>query len=75
MTAGLTITMTRTAPTVEEILSDFSQPTVPKVSGGPSYKTIYIIYKILQGNSASVKSNAGGGTHGHLALGQAIINR
>eukprot|EP00957_Ditylum_brightwellii_P095019 7236029-Ditylum_brightwellii.AAC.1 len=59
--------MERTAPSAEEIVSDFLQPTVPKVSGEPCYETIHIIHKILQENAALVNSNAVGGAHGHLA--------
>eukprot|EP00957_Ditylum_brightwellii_P195338 14883266-Ditylum_brightwellii.AAC.1 len=60
--------MVRTAPSVEEIVNDFPQPTVPNVSGEPIYETIHIIHKILQENAVLVNSNAGGGAHGHLAL-------
>eukprot|EP00957_Ditylum_brightwellii_P043909 3329945-Ditylum_brightwellii.AAC.1 len=60
--------MARTAPSTEETLADFLQPTLPKVSGEPTYETIHIIHKILQENAASINSNAGGGAHRHLAL-------
>eukprot|EP00957_Ditylum_brightwellii_P075488 5737579-Ditylum_brightwellii.AAC.1 len=60
--------MTRTTPTVEEIISDFPNPTVPKVTGEPTYEVVHTIHKILQENAASVHSNLGGGALGHLAL-------
>eukprot|EP00957_Ditylum_brightwellii_P093312 7105909-Ditylum_brightwellii.AAC.1 len=60
--------MARTAPTVEDILKDFLQPTIPRVNGEPSYETIHVVHKILQENAASVHNDKGGGVHGHLAL-------
>eukprot|EP00957_Ditylum_brightwellii_P052527 3983478-Ditylum_brightwellii.AAC.1 len=60
--------MMRTAHTAEEIVSDFPQPTVPMVSGEPSYETIHIIHNILQENAALVNNNAEGGAHGHLSF-------
>eukprot|EP00957_Ditylum_brightwellii_P003290 249675-Ditylum_brightwellii.AAC.1 len=60
--------MVRTAPTVEGILKDFPQPTIPRVNGEPSHETIYVAHKTLQENDASVHSNEGRGAHGHLAL-------
>eukprot|EP00957_Ditylum_brightwellii_P045873 3479864-Ditylum_brightwellii.AAC.1 len=60
--------MVRSLPSVEEILTDFPQPLVPKVSGEPSYEPIHLIHKILKENTASVHSNLEGDRHGHLAL-------
>eukprot|EP00957_Ditylum_brightwellii_P068451 5197096-Ditylum_brightwellii.AAC.1 len=60
--------MARTAPTVEEIISDFSHPMVPKVSGEPTYESIHRIHKLLQENAVSMQSDLGGEAHGHLAL-------
>eukprot|EP00957_Ditylum_brightwellii_P022875 1726638-Ditylum_brightwellii.AAC.1 len=60
--------MARKAPTVEEILNDFPHPTVPQVTGEPTYETIHRVHKILQESASSVHSNLGGGMHGHLAL-------
>eukprot|EP00957_Ditylum_brightwellii_P078280 5951935-Ditylum_brightwellii.AAC.1 len=60
--------MTRKAPTVEEIINDFPHPTVPRITGEPTYDTIHTVHKILQENAASTHSNKGGGAHGHLAL-------
>eukprot|EP00957_Ditylum_brightwellii_P000356 27398-Ditylum_brightwellii.AAC.1 len=60
--------MARMAPTVEKFLSDLPPPTVPKVTGEPTYKSIHTIHKILKEYAASVHINLGGGAHGHLAL-------
>eukprot|EP00957_Ditylum_brightwellii_P036603 2773455-Ditylum_brightwellii.AAC.1 len=60
--------MARTAPTAEEIMSDFPHPTVTRVTKEPMHGTLHTIHKLLQENAASVHSNASGGAHGHLAL-------
>eukprot|EP00957_Ditylum_brightwellii_P072114 5481668-Ditylum_brightwellii.AAC.1 len=60
--------MARKAPTVEEIINNFPHPTVPRITGEPTYNTIHTVHKILQENAASIHSNKGGGADGHLAL-------
>eukprot|EP00957_Ditylum_brightwellii_P095988 7313642-Ditylum_brightwellii.AAC.2 len=60
--------MVRTALTVEDTLTDFPQPTIPKVNGEPSYETIHVVHTILQENAIPVHSDKGEGAHGHLAL-------
>eukprot|EP00957_Ditylum_brightwellii_P038710 2925852-Ditylum_brightwellii.AAC.1 len=60
--------MARKAPTVEEIINDFPNPNVRRITGEPTYDMIHTVHKILQENAASVHSNKCGGVHGHLAL-------
>jgi hypothetical protein len=55
-------------PSVEDIRNSFPQPTVPTITGEPTYSDITRIHTILKSNAASISSNLGGGTHGLLGL-------
>ena len=46
----------------------FEFPTLDKIVGEPSYKTLKSLKKQLKANSISVVSDLGGGGFGHLGL-------
>ena len=54
--------------TVEDVLSAFPQPTLPKIQGRPDYESLVQLRKALRANAASIRSNLGGGAHGYAAL-------
>jgi hypothetical protein len=60
--------MSLTTSTPEEFIESFPHPTLPKVSGQPTYATISSIKKLVAANAASVSCNNGGGLHGYLGI-------
>ena len=46
----------------------FDYPTLTKIHGAPTYKSLMVLKKELQANARSVGSNLGGGAHGNLGL-------
>eukprot|EP00957_Ditylum_brightwellii_P078976 6006076-Ditylum_brightwellii.AAC.1 len=57
----------QTTPMVEDITTDFPQPTILKISGQPDNK-IDAIYKKLMENETLANIELGGGTCGLLGL-------
>ena len=54
--------------TVDKIIEGFPFPSLPKINGEPAYDTIADVHAKLNANAASVQSNLGDGTLGHLWL-------
>ena len=48
--------------------TNFEYPTLTKISGQPNYELLKSIKDELKANAASVPSNLGGGSNGHLGL-------
>jgi hypothetical protein len=53
--------------TVEDVISSFSHPLLPSVTGEPDYHTKHAIHKTLCANARSIDTNLGGG-FGHLGV-------
>jgi hypothetical protein len=54
--------------TVEDVITSFPHPLIPKVQGETDYQTIHAIRKSLQANSRAIDTHLGGGTLGRLGL-------
>jgi hypothetical protein len=54
--------------TVEDIMTSFPNPFLPKVQGEPDYQTIHVTRKFLQADSRAIDTHLGGGTLRHLGL-------
>ena len=54
--------------TVDKIIDSFPFPTLPNITGEPDYETLSELHTKLNANAASVQTNLGGGTLGHLWL-------
>lgn len=46
----------------------FVHPSLTKIQGEPTYRTLSILYQEIKANAASVPSNLGGGAFGYLGL-------
>jgi hypothetical protein len=55
-------------PSIEDYVSGFPHPTIPKIQGLPTYETIVEVQRHLNMNAASIESTLGGGLLGYLAL-------
>ena len=55
-------------PSIDSIIESFPHPTIPPITGLPTYDTIAGFLRQLNANAASVHSERGGGLLGHLAL-------
>jgi hypothetical protein len=53
---------------VEDVISSFPHPILPKVQGELDYQTIHAIRKLLQENARAIDTHLGGGALGHLGL-------
>jgi hypothetical protein len=56
------------AYTSDELIVGFSQSTLPKVTGEPTFEDLKIIHRILNSNDMIISFYEGGGRHGHLGL-------
>jgi hypothetical protein len=56
------------ALTVEEIINGFPNPILPKIDHEPTFEDIQVTTRLLNANSISIPSMAGGGAHGHLGI-------
>jgi hypothetical protein len=56
------------ALTVEEIINGFPNPILPKKDNEPTFEYIQIATCLLNANSISIPSMAGGGAHGCLGI-------
>jgi hypothetical protein len=57
-----------TYATVEDVITSFPHPIIPKVQGKPGYQTIHAIRKLLQANAREIDTHLGGGALVHLGL-------
>jgi hypothetical protein len=58
----------RNALMVEEIITGFPNPVLPKIESEPTFENIQVTTRLLGANSISVPSMAGGCAHGHLGI-------
>ena len=56
------------APSVDKLAESFENPHIPTIDGEPTYATLHGMHDLLEFNAASVATNLGGGTLGHLFL-------
>jgi hypothetical protein len=56
------------ALTVEEIIKGFPNPILPKIDHKPTFEDIQVTTRLLNANSISIPSMAGGGAHGHMGI-------
>ena len=56
------------ALTVDKILTQFPNKTLPKIHGEPTYESINDIMQHMYANAATIASPLGGGQHGHIGL-------
>jgi hypothetical protein len=56
------------ALTVEEIINGFPNPVLPKIYNNHTFYNMQVTTRLLNANSISVPSMAGGGAHGHLGI-------
>jgi hypothetical protein len=54
--------------TVEEIINGFPNPVLPKTDNEPTFEDVQVTTRLLNANSISIPSTAGGGAHGHLGI-------
>jgi hypothetical protein len=55
--------------TVEDVISSFTHPVLPSVTGEPAYHTLHAIHKMLRANASSIDTHlGGGGSFGHLGV-------
>jgi hypothetical protein len=58
----------RNALTVEEIINGFTNPMLPKIDHEPTSEDIQVTTHLLNANTISILSMAGGGSRGHLGI-------
>jgi hypothetical protein len=56
------------ALTIEEIISGFPNPVLPKIDKEPTFKDIQVTTRLLNAHAISVSSMVGGGAHGNLGI-------
>ena len=56
------------ALTVDKIITQFPNKTLPKIHGEPSYETINDVVQHMYANAATIATPLGGGQHGHIGL-------
>jgi hypothetical protein len=56
------------ALTVEEIINGFPNSVLPKIDNEPTFEDIQVTTHLLNANTISGPSMAGGGAHGHLGI-------
>ena len=55
-------------PTVDKLVESFKNLHIPLIDGKPTYTTLHAMHELLNSKSASVATNLGCGTLGHLCL-------
>ena len=55
-------------PSVDKLVKSFENPNIPPIDGEPTYATLCAMHELLNSNAASVTTNLGCGTLGHLCL-------
>jgi hypothetical protein len=58
---------------VEESINGFPSLVIPKIDNEPTFEDIQATTSLLNANSISVPSTAGGGAHGHLGIIKAQV--
>jgi formylmethanofuran dehydrogenase subunit A len=53
---------------VEEIINGFTNPILQKIDQEPTFEDIQVTTRLLNANTISIPSMAGGGAHGHLGI-------
>ena len=56
------------APSIDNLVDRFENPSIPPIDGKPTYATLHAMHKLLNSNMASVTTNLGCGTLRHLCL-------
>ena len=56
------------ATSVESLIESFPHPNIPPIQGQPTYESITDVTRLLNANTASVHTDLGGGSLGHLIL-------
>ena len=56
------------APTVDKLVESSENPHIPPIDGEPTYTTMHRMHELLNSNAASVATNLGCCTLGHLCL-------
>ena len=56
------------APSVDKLIESLENLNIPPIDGEPTYATIHAIHEFLNSKAASVTTNLGYGTLGHLCL-------
>ena len=56
------------APSVNKLVESFEKPNIPPINRELTYATLHAVNKLLNSNVASVSTNLGCGTLGHLCL-------
>ena len=60
--------MSDSQPNYREAHLHFQHPSLTKISGDPTYKSLANLEKEIEANGKSVPSTLGGGSQGHLGL-------
>ena len=56
------------SPSVDKLVESFENPTIPPIDGKPTYAMLHAMHELLNFNAASVSTNLGCSTLGHLCL-------
>ena len=56
------------APSVDKLVKSFENPNIPPIDGEPMYATLHAMHELLNSNAASVTTNLGCGTLGHVCF-------
>ena len=54
------------APSIDKLVESFKNPNIPPINEEPAYATLHTMHELLNSNTASVTTNLGYGTLGHL---------
>ena len=54
------------ALSIDKLVKSFENPNIPPIDGEPTYATLNAMHELLKSNAASVTTNLGCGTLGHL---------
>ena len=52
----------------EDFLKKFEYPVLTRIHHRPDYRSLKILKDEIKANAASIYSDLGGGTHGHLGM-------
>ena len=61
-------TPTMAPPSVDKLVDSFKNPSIPPIDGELTYVMLHAMHELLNSNAASVNTNLGCGTLGHLCL-------
>ena len=56
------------APSVDKLVESFKNPNIPPIDEELTYTTLHVMHELLNSNAASVTTNLGCGTLGHLCI-------